>query len=86
MRVAGAAGRQRTVNIEVRSKKTYVKRDVLQQQAQVQQGASDQRLKELEESARADRERQEHERREAERIDQENRRRIEEEANSRKRR
>ncbi len=84
VRVAGVAGRQRTVNIEVRSKKTYVKRDVLQQQAQVQQGASDQRLKELEESARADRERQEHERREAERIDQENRRRIEEEANSRK--
>ncbi len=84
VRVAGSAGRQRTVNIEVRSKKTYVKRDVLQQQSQAQQDVADVRLKELEESARADRERQDHERREAERIDQENRRRIEEEANTRK--
>jgi translation initiation factor IF-2 len=33
IKLAGGTGRSRTVNVEVRVKRTYVKRDVLEQQA-----------------------------------------------------
>ena len=84
IKLAGGAGRARTVNVEVRVKRTYVKRDVLEEQAKGQADESDAKKRELEESQRAERERQENERREAERIEAENRRRIEEEAATRR--
>ncbi len=37
IRLAGGQGRSRTVNVEVRRKRTYVKRDVLEEQARKQQ-------------------------------------------------
>ncbi len=41
LRLAGAQGRSRTVNVEVRRKRTYIKRDVLEQQAQQEQDELD---------------------------------------------
>jgi translation initiation factor IF-2 len=41
LRLAGAQGRSRTVNVEVRRKRTYVKRDVLEEQAQKEQDELD---------------------------------------------
>jgi translation initiation factor IF-2 len=41
LRLAGAQGRSRTVNVEVRRKRTYIKRDVLEEQAQKEQDAVD---------------------------------------------
>jgi translation initiation factor IF-2 len=41
LRLAGAQGRSRTVNVEVRRKRTYIKRDVLEEQAQKEQEALD---------------------------------------------
>ena len=85
IKLAGSAGRARTVNVEVRVKRTYVKRDVLEEQAKAQ-GGDDSEAKriEAEETARLERERQENERREAERMEVENRRRLEEEAAARR--
>lgn len=85
IKLAGGAGRARTVNVEVRVKRTYVKRDVLEEQAKAQ-GGEDTEAKRLEaeEAARLERERQENERREAERMEAENRRRLEEEAAARR--
>ncbi len=85
IKLAGGAGRARTVNVEVRVKRTYVKRDVLEEQAKAQ-GGDDSEAKriEAEEAARLERERQENERREAERMEAENRRRLEEEAAARR--
>ena len=37
LRLSGTQGRSRTVNVEVRSKRTYIKRDVLEEQAQKEQ-------------------------------------------------
>ena len=37
LRLSGAQGRSRTVNVEVRRKRTYIKRDVLEKQAQQEQ-------------------------------------------------
>ena len=37
LRLAGGQGRSRTVNVEVRRKRTYIKRDVLEKQAQQEQ-------------------------------------------------
>jgi len=76
-------GRARTVNVEVRSKRTYVKREVLEDQARHQQEEID-RQRETEEQAKAALERAEHERIEKERLDrerleEENRRRSDEE-------
>src|SRR3974390_3003836 len=79
LRFAGNQGRSRTVNIEVRRKRTYIKRDVLEGQARAQQEQLDAQRREAEEAARALTERAEAERRERERIEAENRRRIEEE-------
>ena len=41
LRLAGAQGRSRTVNVEVRRKRTYIKRDVLEEQAQQEQAELD---------------------------------------------
>jgi translation initiation factor IF-2 len=41
LRLAGSQGRSRTVNVEVRRKRTYIKRDVLEEQAQKEQEALD---------------------------------------------
>ncbi len=79
LKLASAQGRARTVNVEVRSTRKYVKRDVLQEQARQHQEDIDQKRREAEEAARAETERLEAERREHERIEAENRRRIEEE-------
>ncbi len=83
LKLAGTQGRARTVNVEVRSKRTYVKREVLEDQARLQQEEVD-RQRESEEQARAAIEREENERREKERLDkerqeEENRRRSDEE-------
>ncbi|HEY8509288.1 MAG TPA: translation initiation factor IF-2, partial [Steroidobacteraceae bacterium] len=79
LKLASGQGRARTVNVEVRQKRTYIKRDVLQEQARQQQEDLDAKRREAEEAARREAERLEAERRERERIEAENRRRIEEE-------
>jgi len=79
LKLASTQGRARTVNVEVRRKRTYIKRDVLQEQARAQQDEADHRRREAEEAARAESERAEAERRERERLEAENRRRVEEE-------
>jgi len=84
IKLAGNAGRARTVNVEVRVKRTYVNRDVLEEKAKAQGDDTDAKRREAEEAARLERERQEHERREAERLEAENRRRLEEEAAARR--
>jgi translation initiation factor IF-2 len=84
IKLAGAAGRARTVNVEVRVKRTYVKRDVLEGQAKAGVEDSEAQRREREVAARLERERIENERREAERMEVENRRRIEEETAARK--
>ncbi len=61
LRLSGAQGRSRTVNVEVRRKRTYIKRDVLEKQAQEEQEA-------LDAERRAEEERIEAEAREQERI------------------
>jgi translation initiation factor IF-2 len=79
LKLASNQGRARTVNVEVRRTRNYVKRDVLQEQARAQQDEIDHRKREAEEAARAESERAEAERRERERLEAENRRRVEEE-------
>jgi translation initiation factor IF-2 len=79
LKLASNQGRARTVNVEVRRKRTYIKRDVLEEQARAQQDEIDHRRREAEEAARAETERVEAERRERERLEAENRRRVEEE-------
>jgi translation initiation factor IF-2 len=79
LKLASTQGRARTVNVEVRRKRTYIKRDVLEEQARAQQDEIDHRRREAEEAARAESERAEAERRERERLEAENRRRVEEE-------
>jgi translation initiation factor IF-2 len=67
LRLSGAQGRSRTVNVEVRRKRTYVKRDVLEQQAKAQQDELDRQRREeqeREEAARLEQERIEAERQE----------------------
>jgi translation initiation factor IF-2 len=59
LRLSGAQGRSRTVNVEVRRKRTYIKRDVLEKEAQDKQDELDrQRLEEQEEIAAAEREKE----------------------------
>ena len=84
LKLAGNQGRARTVNVEVRRKRTYIKRDVLEGQARAQQEQVDAQRREAEEAQRAQTEKAEAERREAERVEAENRRRIEEEQATRK--
>src|ERR1700742_5369711 len=66
LKLASAQGRARTVNVEVRSKRTYVKREVLEDQARHQQEEID-KQRETEEQAKAALERAEKERLEKER-------------------
>jgi translation initiation factor IF-2 len=79
LKLASAQGRARTVNVEVRQKKTYIKRDVLEEQARHQQDEIDAKRREAEEAIRRESERVENERRERERVESENLRRAEEE-------
>ena len=79
LKLASSQGRARTVNVEVRQKKTYVKRDVLEEKARQQQDEIDARRREVDDAARAEVERAEAARVEAERLEHENRRRVEEE-------
>jgi translation initiation factor IF-2 len=81
LRLASAQGRARTVSVEVRQKKTYIKRDVLQEQARQQQDEIDAKRREQDESAKAEADRLEAARLESERMESENRRRVEEEEN-----
>jgi translation initiation factor IF-2 len=84
IKLASAQGRARTVNVEVRRKRTYIKRDVLEEQARQQQEDIDAKRREAEEAVRLEQERIEAERQERERLEAENRRRVEEEANRKK--
>ena len=61
LKLSGAQGRSRTVNVEVRRKRTYIKRDVLEKQAQKEQ-------EELDRQRREEEERLEAEKREKERL------------------
>lgn len=54
LRLSGAQGRSRTVSVEVRSKRTYVKRDVLEEQAQQEQEELDRVRLEAEERVEAE--------------------------------
>jgi len=53
LRLSGAQGRTRTVSVEVRRKRTYVKRDVLEKQAQEEQEELDRKRQEDEERVKA---------------------------------
>ncbi|HLT92410.1 MAG TPA: translation initiation factor IF-2 [Woeseiaceae bacterium] len=68
LRLSGAQGRSRTVNVEVRRKRTYIKRDVLEEQAQKEQAELDRRRRE--EQERLEAEKREQERLRAEREQQ----------------
>jgi translation initiation factor IF-2 len=54
LRLSGVQGRSRTVNVEVRKKRTYIKRDVLEEQAQQEQDELDRKRKEEEERIAAE--------------------------------
>jgi translation initiation factor IF-2 len=84
LKLASTQGRARTVNVEVRRSRTYVKRDVLEEQNRQHQEDGDQKRRDAEEAERKEQERLEAERRENERVEAENRRRIEEEQNRKK--
>jgi translation initiation factor IF-2 len=79
LKLASVQGRARTVNVEVRRQRTYIKRDVLEEQARQQQDEIDTKRREAEEAVRRESERVENERRERERVESENLRRAEEE-------
>src|SRR5512138_457807 len=79
LKLASAQGRARTVNVEVRQKRTYIKRDVLEEQARQHQDEIDAKRREIDDAAKAEVERAEAARLESERMEIENRRRIEEE-------
>ena len=54
LKLSGAQGRSRTVNVEVRRKRTYIKRDVLEKQAQDEQDALDRQREEEENKLKAE--------------------------------
>jgi len=54
LKLSGAQGRSRTVNVEVRRKRTYIKRDVLEKQAQDEQDALDRQRLDEEERIKAE--------------------------------
>jgi translation initiation factor IF-2 len=64
LKLASNQGRARTVNVEVRRTRNYIKRDVLEEQARAQQDELDSKKREAEEAARAVTEKAESERRE----------------------
>ncbi len=54
LKLSGAQGRSRTVNVEVRRKRTYIKRDVLEKQAQDEQDALDRQRQEEDDRIKAE--------------------------------
>jgi translation initiation factor IF-2 len=84
LKLASTQGRARTVSVEVRRKRTYVKRDELEKEARQQQEEIDRKRREEEEARveteRRERERLERERLEKERVETESRRKAEEAA------
>jgi translation initiation factor IF-2 len=64
LKLASGQGRARTINVEVRQKRTYIKRDVLEEQARKQQEELDS-VRRTEEEARTAVQREEQERRDA---------------------
>jgi translation initiation factor IF-2 len=79
LKLASNQGRARTVNVEVRVKRTYVKRDVLEEQNRAAQEQIDAQRREAEAAQRASAAKAEAERRERESMESANRRLIEEE-------
>ncbi len=79
VKVASTQGRARTVNVEVRVKRTYVKRDVLEEQNRAAQEQVDAQRREIEAAQQAIVAKAEAERRERESLESANRRLIEEE-------
>jgi translation initiation factor IF-2 len=79
IKVASTLGRARTVNVEVRVKKTYLNRTVLEEEQRQRQEELD-RQRQAEESVRLEAERREAELRDAERLERE---RLEREAQAR---
>ncbi len=59
LKLSGAQGRSRTVNVEVRKKRTYIKRNVLEEQAAKEQEELDRQRREAEEKAAAEKREQE---------------------------
>jgi translation initiation factor IF-2 len=82
LKLASAQGRARTVNVEVRRQRTYIKRDVLEEKARQQQEELD-RKREAEEQVRRESERAEQERRDRERLEADTRKRVTEEESRR---
>ncbi len=84
LKLASNQGRARTVSVEVRRKRTYVKRDELEKEARAQQDEVDRKRREEEETKaegeRRERERAEQERAEVERREEDARRKDEESA------
>jgi translation initiation factor IF-2 len=80
IKLSGGQGRARTVNVEVRTKRTYINRDVLQEKARLQQDEMDQKRRDVEEAQQREKDRLEAEQHERERVESDNRRRVEEEA------
>src|SRR5882672_56805 len=87
LKLSAGQGRSRTINVEVRQKRTYVKRDVLEEQARKQQEEIDavRRAEEdartaVEREAQAKRDAEEREHRAAEQREAEERKRVEDEA------
>src|ERR1700756_2595567 len=74
LKLASAQGRARTVSVEVRRTRNYIKRDVLEEQARAQQDELDHRRHEAEEAVRLERDR----------LEAETRRRVEEEETRRR--
>ncbi|MDH4072904.1 MAG: translation initiation factor IF-2 [Gammaproteobacteria bacterium] len=62
LKLSGAQGRSRTVNVEVRRKRTYIKRDVLEKEAQKKQEELDQQRREEQEKLDAQAREQEQQR------------------------
>jgi len=91
LRLSGAQGRSRTVNVEVRKKRTYIKRNVLEEQAQKEQEELDRQRREEEERIAAEKAEQERlakekeaqARREEERLEEEKKARLDAEEKAR---
>jgi translation initiation factor IF-2 len=79
LKLASTQGRARTVNVEVRVKRTYVKRDVIEEQNRAAQEQADAKRREIEAAQQAVAAKAEAERRERESLESANRRLIEEE-------
>ena len=79
LKMASTQGRARTVNVEVRVKRTYVKRDVIEEQNRAAQEQADAKRREADAAQQAIIAKAEAERRERESLESANRRLVEEE-------